>query len=41
MIAFEKVLLEQKPDWVLVLGDVNATLRARSPLKTEYQSVPY
>jgi UDP-N-acetylglucosamine 2-epimerase (non-hydrolysing) len=26
MIAFEKVLLDKKPDWVLVLGDVNATL---------------
>jgi UDP-N-acetylglucosamine 2-epimerase (non-hydrolysing) len=26
MVAFEKVLLEQKPDWVIVVGDVNATL---------------
>ncbi len=26
MIAFEKVLLEEKPNWVIVLGDVNATL---------------
>ena len=26
MIQFEKVLLEQKPDWVVVVGDVNATL---------------
>ncbi|HEX2967701.1 MAG TPA: UDP-N-acetylglucosamine 2-epimerase (non-hydrolyzing) [Bacteroidales bacterium] len=26
MIAFEKVLLEQRPDWVVVVGDVNATL---------------
>ena len=26
MIAFEKVLLVEKPDWVIVLGDVNATL---------------
>lgn len=26
MIAFEKVLLKEKPDWVIVLGDVNATL---------------
>lgn len=26
MIAFEKVLLMQKPDWVVVVGDVNATL---------------
>jgi UDP-N-acetylglucosamine 2-epimerase (non-hydrolysing) len=26
MIAFEKVIIEQKPDWVVVVGDVNATL---------------
>ena len=26
MIAFEKVLLQHKPDWVVVVGDVNATL---------------
>jgi UDP-N-acetylglucosamine 2-epimerase (non-hydrolysing) len=26
MIAFEKVLIEEKPEWVIVLGDVNATL---------------
>jgi UDP-N-acetylglucosamine 2-epimerase (non-hydrolysing) len=26
MIAFEKVLLEVCPDWIVVLGDVNATL---------------
>ncbi len=26
MIAFEKVCLEEKPDWVVVVGDVNATL---------------
>jgi UDP-N-acetylglucosamine 2-epimerase (non-hydrolysing) len=28
MIAFEKVCLEEKPDWVVVVGDVNATLPA-------------
>ena len=26
MIAFEKVLLKHNPDWVVVVGDVNATL---------------
>lgn len=26
MIAFEKVCLEHRPDWVVVVGDVNATL---------------
>jgi UDP-N-acetylglucosamine 2-epimerase (non-hydrolysing) len=26
MIAFEKVLIKHKPDWVVVVGDVNATL---------------
>src|SRR5512133_647791 len=26
MIAFDKVLVEHKPDWVVVVGDVNATL---------------
>jgi UDP-N-acetylglucosamine 2-epimerase (non-hydrolysing) len=26
MIAFEKVLIQEKPDWVIVVGDVNATL---------------
>lgn len=26
MIAFEKVILEEKPDWVLVVGDVNSTI---------------
>ncbi len=26
MLAFEPVLIEQKPDWVVVVGDVNSTL---------------
>ncbi|MEW6125515.1 MAG: UDP-N-acetylglucosamine 2-epimerase (non-hydrolyzing) [Acidobacteriota bacterium] len=28
MLAFEKVLLELQPDWVVVVGDVNSTLAA-------------
>lgn len=28
MVRFEKVCLEEKPDWVLVVGDVNSTLAA-------------
>lgn len=28
MIAFERVLLEQRPDWVVVVGDVNSTMAA-------------
>ncbi len=28
MIELEKVFMEQKPDWVVVVGDVNATLAA-------------
>ena len=26
MISFEKILQEEKPDWVIVFGDVNATI---------------
>ena len=26
MLAFEPVLLERQPDWVVVVGDVNSTL---------------
>ncbi|MCK4748710.1 MAG: UDP-N-acetylglucosamine 2-epimerase, partial [Bacteroidales bacterium] len=26
MIQFEKVVIDKKPDWVVVVGDVNATL---------------
>ena len=28
MLAFEKVLLEHQPDWVIVVGDVNSTMAA-------------
>lgn len=35
MIAFEKVLQEQKPDWVVVVGDVNATCACSITAKKE------
>jgi UDP-N-acetylglucosamine 2-epimerase (non-hydrolysing) len=35
MIAFEKVLREHKPDWVVVVGDVNATLACSVTAKKE------
>lgn len=35
MIAFEKVLQQQKPDWVVVVGDVNATLACSVTAKKE------
>jgi len=35
MIAFEKVIKDQKPDWVVVLGDVNATLACSVIAKKE------
>jgi UDP-N-acetylglucosamine 2-epimerase (non-hydrolysing) len=28
MIAFEKVVLDERPDWVVVVGDVNSTMAA-------------
>ena len=36
MIAFEKVLREAKPDWVVVLGDVNATCACSITAKKEH-----
>ena len=36
MIAFEKVLQTEKPDWVVVVGDVNATLACSVTSKKEY-----
>lgn len=35
MMAFEKVLKEHKPDWVVVVGDVNATLACSVTAKKE------
>jgi len=36
MIAFEKVLKQEKPDWVVVVGDVNATLAGSVTAKKEH-----
>ena len=36
MIAFEKVLREHKPDWVIVVGDVNATCACSITAKKEH-----
>jgi UDP-N-acetylglucosamine 2-epimerase (non-hydrolysing) len=35
MIAFEKVIKNEKPDWVVVVGDVNATLACSVTAKKE------
>ncbi len=35
MIAFEKVLQDEKPDWVVVVGDVNATCACSITAKKE------
>ena len=35
MIAFEKVLQEKRPDWVMVIGDVNATCACSITAKKE------
>ncbi|MCK4663275.1 MAG: UDP-N-acetylglucosamine 2-epimerase (non-hydrolyzing) [Bacteroidales bacterium] len=39
MIAFEKVLLQEKPDWIVVVGDVNATLACSVTAKKQYIKV--
>lgn len=39
MIAFEKVLQQEKPDWVVVVGDVNATLACSVTAKKEWIKV--
>ena len=36
MIEFEKVVKEHKPDWVVVVGDVNATLACSVTAKKEH-----
>lgn len=36
MIAFEKVVREHKPDWVVVVGDVNATCACSITAKKEH-----
>ena len=36
MIAFEKVLLTENPDWVVVVGDVNATLACSVTAKKQW-----
>lgn len=36
MIAFENVVREQKPDWVIVVGDVNATCACSITAKKEH-----
>ncbi len=36
MIAFEKVVRTEKPDWVVVVGDVNATLACSVTAKKEH-----
>ena len=39
MIAFEKVLEAEKPDWVVVVGDVNATLSCSVTAKKQHIKV--
>ena len=39
MIAFEKVLEQEKPDWVVVVGDVNATLSCSVTAKKQHIKV--
>jgi UDP-N-acetylglucosamine 2-epimerase (non-hydrolysing) len=41
MIAFEKVLLGQRPDWVVVVGDVNATAACSLTAKKEHVRVAH
>jgi UDP-N-acetylglucosamine 2-epimerase (non-hydrolysing) len=41
MIAFEKVLKNEKPDWVVVVGDVNATCACSITAKKEHVSLAH
>jgi UDP-N-acetylglucosamine 2-epimerase (non-hydrolysing) len=41
MIAFEKVLKEHQPDWVVVVGDVNATCACSITAKKEHIKVAH
>lgn len=41
MIAFEKVLREHHPDWVVVVGDVNATCACSITAKKEHLKVAH
>ncbi|MFC1761272.1 non-hydrolyzing UDP-N-acetylglucosamine 2-epimerase [Planctomycetota bacterium] len=41
MIAFEKVVKEYKPDWVIVVGDVNATIACSITAKKEHVKVAH
>ena len=39
MIEFEKILIKERPDWVVVVGDVNATLACSVTAKKEHIKV--
>ena len=41
MIAFENVVREQKPDWVIVVGDVNATCACSITAKKEHVNLAH
>lgn len=41
MIEFEKVLKKERPDWVVVLGDVNATCACSITAKKEHVKVAH
>jgi len=41
MIEFEKVLLKQRPDWVVVVGDVNATAACSVTAKKHHVKVAH